>query len=178
MSDVFGRSIALFAIAGCFACTPHIEPSSQTGSISAPAEPGPETPALNLAMIESIESRIVMPQCDEETARFDDACGAPLASYVRYYAATHTQNTRRIDAVFLFGPRSSLDEARFEAYRVSGSDSVYLLPGSALLPLVMDGGCAIVTASFYLDERAWSSMSNPGQNLALPSIVAACNGYA
>ena len=178
MSDVFGRSTALFALAGRFACTPHIEPSSQTGSISAPDESGPESPVLDLAMIESIESRIVMPQCDEETAHFDDACGVPLASYERYYAATHTQATRRIDAVFLLGPRSSLDEDRFEAYRVSGADSVYLLPESALLPLVMDGGCAIVTASFYLDERAWSSMANPGQDLALPSIVAACNGYA
>lgn len=131
-------------------------------AVEAPPSLHPVVTEVHVDTISYIEARVTMPRGAE-----------PLEAYDRYYAMKRINDRNVVHGVFLlrhsFG---DIDRAGMEAvpipnvYRGAPDD----------LPVVADGGCAVVTVYFdTLSFLFWQLEADPRDHLTAPAI---CNGEA
>ena len=113
--------------------------------------------------IGAIESRIEMPP------------GArPLAEYDRYYSGVRLSGREGVQGVLLLR-RWFGDINRDGVAPVEGMANVYR-GGADALPIVSDGGCAVVTLYFDLAAQEFVELHREG--LSVERARAVCNGVA
>jgi hypothetical protein len=117
-------------------------------------------PEIDAALVEKIESRMVMPK------------GArPLTAYQRFYAVTEINNTPVVRGVFVFGGGAQL-VMRY-ADPVSGAPGAHAMKSGRNIPAIMGGGCSVVETVFDLGAMVlWTSEADkPG----VPTPTAFCH---
>jgi hypothetical protein len=117
-------------------------------------------PEIDAALVEKIESRMVMPK------------GAkPLSAYQRFYAVTEINSTPVVRGVFVSGAGAQV-VMRY-ADPVAGAPGVHAMKSGRNIPSIMGGGCGVVETVFDLGAMIlWTAdVDKPG----VPTPTAFCH---
>ena len=126
-----------------------------------------ETPSIDaefIRAVQHIEKTVIMPPYANT-----------LSSYSRYYARVSRDGKPFIYGIFL----DSTFDKNYSKSEVPNIQGAYQVPSQYDLPLIMDGGCAIVSVYFDVENYALLPMvyidkSKPADKI----FTAICNGYA
>jgi hypothetical protein len=126
--------------------------------------------AVDPALVAKIESTSVLPPGSAKLADYDRYYGRATMAFL---APDGSGERDVIAGVWLKrGPTMPLQRG---ATAIPGQAGAYSLGPDGNLPLVMDGGCSVLTLYFDLKTRAFLFRGNRPA-VATPAITAVCNG--
>lgn len=94
-----------------------------------------------------------------------------LENYTRYYAISDQHETEILIGIFV----SSHWDTERERTPIQGLSNAYFVESDQHLPIIMDGGCGIVTVYFDLEFDRLVGFTQSGM---IESKLATCNGVA